>query len=255
MDELTYEEKLKLDNSREHLRIVLNNLRIANETLTVVLGEITSAKKALGDLLVEKESLVKAISEIKITYDERGRVLDNKEASLIERETIVDNKELEARNRLSQIEETILKEEINHSIALSKFTKEKDIAIGDIMRAEHELDGVLQELREYEEKTNLASQNIKKLEDEIIRLSAIKLDQLKDIEDTRRSFDSEKESITNEINSEREKIKRPLELLLETNNEVNRKIKNLTSIGIRLTRQYKQMNPGKILPLELQEKK
>jgi hypothetical protein len=103
MEELSYEDNLNLQNNKEHLRVVLGNVRIASEELTQLYNEISSVNKLLVQARRDRDSILEVASkaaietsEEKVAQDKRGAVLFEKENKQLEVDKLFQQKILEA---------------------------------------------------------------------------------------------------------------------------------------------------------------
>lgn len=252
--ELTYEEYLRLGNGKEHLQVVLGNLRIANTELSNILSSIKEAKKLLNDTQFERDGVLNDIGFAKHAHKERTAELDNRELSVSARENKIDTKEKLALSELSDLNRKITDSEVFYSKLKINRQKENDELVLSINAYEEELESIRQQINDYTNIASQKSQDIKKLENERIGLIAELENSTKAHSDFKRESEKEKGEILSEIERERERVSIPMQLLLEKESIVEAKIKNLAVLQSRIRRQFHILNPDRLLPIELQEK-
>lgn len=252
--ELTYEEYLKLGNGKEHLKVVLGNLRIANSQLTEILSQITEHKSSLSKLQSDKDGIMREMSYAQHEHMSKISELNNREASLDEREKKFTTKERAANAELSFITKKIDSAKLEYNILKSKLNKDNNDLVAIINAREQELETIKEEINEYTNVASQKSQDIKKLENERIGLTTEIESARRDHSDFKRDSEKEQQEILSRIAAEVERLKVPNQLLDEREESIEKKTKNLSVIEYRLIRQFKQLNPDKLLPIELQPK-
>lgn len=252
--ELSFEEQLKLTNSKEHLKVVQSNIRIANEQLSDILNKVSKAKEELISSKEELEIISLSSKDILNKIEEKQNELNNKELSLFKRESLIDDKEKVSQENIKVLDNTI--KELKSSIVILKnnYNKQKELLDNDIVVLNNkikELKLVLNELTEdYKSKSSLK----RNIEDEINILITTKERLEKELDSFKKQSSIEMDKISLLINEEKGKITAPLDLLRREQNKLEKEKINLAIIKNRLTQQFKNQNPNKLLPIELQNK-
>lgn len=251
--ELTYEEKLQLDNGKEHLQVVLGNIRIASGELTKIYELLAEAKIDISKANEDKERILRENSEALLEISIKRSDLDNWEKSIILKDNAIKEKEKDMQSKIAVANSKL--EEINNKIAISesnygKIINDKGREIEILTDTIRELNYEIEKLKE-ESKQKLGIKT--KLENEISGLS-------NQIEEAKKEFErfkviskDEIESIIVQQEQEREKIKNPLETIKFEQSKLDRKLLNLQIIKARLTKQFKAQNPDMDLPIDLQD--
>lgn len=250
--ELTYDEYLKIGNGKEHLRVVLNNINVANSQLSNILSELAEAKKLLSDSQFERDGVLNDIGFAKHSHTERTAELDNRELSVSARENKVDTTIKLADKELTDIRRKITDTEIEHSIIRSRFINEKDKLVCEILELDKMFDTLTDKIIEYESTENEKRQECKRLENERIRLIAEKEDSEKAIRDFKRTSEVELELLRAQIEEAKKTVSVPAILLEEKSAALDRKRKNIETLANRVRKQFLKLNPDNVLPIELQ---
>lgn len=252
--ELTYEEKLKLGDTQEHLRIVLENVRIANNQLVAYLNLIEEANNKVVELEKQKEELSKKIIEESSVHEEKTIALNKRESSVSKREESIDTREKEVLEKIAKATKELegINREIN--LAKSRYEKSKSDKEREIKTLEEKISTHTDKIREHEETIKNKLRNKKSIEDEIIGLTSSKERAEKELSDFINTSNSEMQKINQSIAEEREKVKNPVELMKLETQKLQTLKEDLDVIKARLTEQFKLQNPDKQLPIELQSK-
>lgn len=252
--ELTYEEQLQMVNSKEHLKVVLSNVRIANEELSSVLNDIKKARNTLEDVIIFRDKIKEDNFKIVSEQEAKSKELNNKESTLITRET-----------NLKEAENLWLEKAENAKLEMEKFQLEKNKIISEnnnliaqytvlIGELSNNLASLGEEIKKNEEENKRQLGNKKELENEISRLTFEKQEAEKDLEKFRKDIAKEMVAANLKLEEEKAKASEPLRIVrAETErNEIARK--DLEIIRKRLIKRFKELNPERILPVELKEK-
>ena len=255
MSELTYEEKLQLDNGKEHLKVIQSNLRIASEELSNTLKLTEQAKLALEKSYHDREVVLKLTNETWDKVNTKVKELDNREESLISRENKINEKEKETQDKILNANKSL--EDINETarISLSNYLKTIDAQNIVLTNYQNEISLLEREIESYRLEVNKQSKIKADIEKEIAELSEQKdkaEKTLKKFQDE--SFDEMKKTILM-IDKEKEKIKNPLELIRTEQDKLDKLKDDINIIRLRLSQQFKRQNPDTMLPIELQDKK
>lgn len=252
--ELTYEEKLQLDNSIEHLRVVQSNLRIVNGELSMVLALVNAANSDLIKVTQDKERIQKEntkfledISEIKSSQDRREISLNEKENKIIEREKEVDKRVSQANNELDKINETA-------RLSLSNYLKTIDAQNIILNDYRNSIELLKKEINENKETIEEQSRVKTKQENELIGLNNKIEEAQKELARFIIKSNLTQEATIKLIEDEKDKIKNPLELIKREQDKLDKLKDDISIIRLRLSQQFKRQNPDKILPIELQDK-
>ena len=250
--EFTHSEQLELDNSREHLKVVQGNLRIASGELSGVLSQLKEAREKLADVIKFRESLIGANLQLLKEQDERSVAQDRRETTILNRE----NKQLEVDKLFQQktLESINELEDINRKMVIAKSQHGKLIESQDeeIKSLEEKIITLKEKVTNYEETIREQSGVKKEQENEVLRLGS-------EIEEAQKRLDkfmsdsNKVMAITARlIDEEKAKIKNPLELIKREQEKLETLRNDLAIIKVRLTQQFERQNPEKGLPLELQ---
>ena len=252
--ELTYEETLQLGNSKEHLKVVLGNLRIANEELSKTLELTKQANIALDRAYQDRDIVVRVSTETWNKITTKAVELDNLEKSLIVREEKIVNKENKFEVEISIAENKLKNLEEQSNLLTNKYLK----VVGELKSTitEYQTDIALLkiELEELNEETKKKYLIKKDGENEIIRLSDQKESLEKEISKLTKDFQDKLLEVVRLIEEEKAKIVLPRELLKREQDKLEITKKDLAILRNRLQIQFQQQNPDKILPIELQDK-
>lgn len=253
--ELSYEDKLRLENTKEHLQVILGNLRIVNGELTTVLEQVKEERLKLKDVMDYREKIVIANLDITFTQNQRHKDLDRREVYILQRENEIELKDKEHEENISKALKEL--EDINSKIALAKSNYENSTTTqeNEIETLKDKIITLKKEIGNYEEKikeqfgieTKLKNENDRlscEIEEAQKRLGKFNLEASKEMEETNKLIDTEKE-----------KIKNPLELVRKETEQLEQLNRDLATIKARLTIQFKEQNPKRNLPIELQENK
>lgn len=250
--ELTFEEKLKLDNSKEHLQVVLGNLRIVNNELTEKLKELADVRNSLKDVIEYRDIIIADNTKILSNQSARFAELENKELGLVERENTLDNREDDVNSRILEANNKLEKLKTDYTMNSTICNVNLNSIKAKIFDSMKEFELIQSKIQEYENIANEKSQDISELENERVRLAVRKEEEERALEDFKRKAEREKAIILAEIETEKEKVSIPRQLLLEREEFIERKNKNLETLRLRLQEKYKRFNPGKPVPIELQ---
>lgn len=251
--ELTYEEQLKLENSKEHLKVVLSNVAIASNRLEKLYSQIEEAESKLKDTLSKNDSIIKKNIEIltgleilKSSFDKREAIIIAKEGRLISEDRQREEKIVKQNSEIDRLTNQI-------AILTSKNDSIVNMYSGMILDLKQQLNTLKNNIVE-NEKINQEKLIIKKeLENEIIGLRVEIEEAKKEFEKFKVNAKSELASIIIEQEQEKEKIKNPLELIKREQDKLDSKERALNIIKARLTKQFRLQNPDVILPIDLQE--
>lgn len=251
--ELTYEEKLKLGNSRAHLEVVLFNIRIANEELSFVLDQIKENKKKLEEIIEFREELRGDNNKIVFAYNIRASQLDDKELALIKRENQILIKEKQSYHELEQAQKKL--NDINEESRISFNNYIKTIDSQKLIITNNQTDIALLKLElENANKENQQQDILKKeLENEITGLTDQKETLRKEIDNLTKDYNKKLEQIQVAIKTELQKIKNPLALVKREQEKLDIEKRDIAIVRRRLFTQHKKQNPDKLLPIELQQ--
>ena len=254
MEELTFQENLLINNSREHLKIIQGNLRLANEELTKVYDELAKAKNYLANVQLESERIisesVKTISDInktKSVQDKRGKILLEREIKQLEVDKAFQQKTLESIQELEDINREVVQIKSKHEI----FIKSKEEEIGNL---EDKIITLKKEIINNEKENKDKLRVKKEIENEIIRLSSEREEVKKALDGFKKDSSAKMSETTRLIHEEKAKIKNPLELIKREQEKLDILKRDLDIIRLRLSNQFRKQNPDKILPIELQDK-
>lgn len=246
---LTYLEQLELDNSTEHLKVVQGNVCDANKKLIGILNIIEQANAEVIELQNIKDGLLKEIDRATTKLmDIKFSVIDKEKIhkKLFKSIETLESKKVELNTTLEDIKKEINLSKSQHENTTS--TQKERVAV-----TEKQIITLKEEKRTHEEERKNRFRDKKKLEDEIISLTSTKERLGKEVSDFKTKSSDEMVSIDDAIEKEKAKIKNPISLIrLETE-----KLKNfrtdLQILSGRLAEQFKLQNPGKNLPIELQQ--
>lgn len=250
--ELSYEEQLQLDNSKEHLRVVLSNLRIASDELSTVFVNLEKAKTDLAQAQQDTERINRENSEALLGISLKQSAQNNGENSLNQKESEI--LELVKKSELKISDANTELEGINKQIALSKskydkFTIDKDREVKTHKEEVTRIKGEIGKDREDIRQRLIVKHNI---ENEIIRLSSEKEKAEKELNSFRDNSILEMRKISEEIEQEKDKIKNPLEAVRRETEKLEILRNDLEIIKTRLRDVYKDKNPEGTFPIELQ---
>lgn len=252
MEKLTYEEKLQLDNNKEHLKVVQGNLRIANEELNAIYKNIKLSKDEFEQLSKKNRDVSCETVAKRIEIETKSSELDRKEQSISIREGKVDQREKEINEKIAEstkglrgIEEKIRIKQVQNENLLTDYA----------IKIAQEKDNLLKlkdEIIQYEKDKKLRNIEIKKLENEELGLNYKIEEKRKELESIRKDFEKDIERTRKTIEEEKAKIENPMKLLEIETEKYNTKMHNLMILDGRLKKQFAKLNPDKVLPLELQ---
>lgn len=251
--ELSYEDKLKLENTKEHLQVVLNNLRVANGELTFVLGQIQEAKSLYEVLNTNNLELSQTITVKTAAMDDREEMLNRKEASLLAREEVIAQAETDSKEKIEKENAAIaeLRKEYD-ALQLQKKTEEAEFVTSCEANAKH-LETLKADIESYENIANEKRREITESENERDRINRESEERSQADERTRREAEAELAAIRTRIAEETAFVQVPRQLLDDEDKRVSAKLRNLKILEERLRSQYKVVYPDRLLPIELQE--
>lgn len=254
MEELSYEDNLKLQNSKEHLKVVLSNIHIASEELSGILSQIKDARFSLADVIEYRDKIISDNLRIVSEQNEHSAQQDRRENNLIERETKLDTQENELEDKITK-SESILKEIIRN---ISIFRSQHEDAIRHHTEKVNELKCNISSL---EEQTKQNEEIIKEklfikqsIENEITRLNSESEEAQKSLDKFRKDSAVEMEKTRAELQDEINKTSVPRETLRAEQEKLEILKSDLDIIKDRLKQQFMEQNPTRILPIELQTK-
>jgi chromosome segregation ATPase len=243
MEELSFAEKKKLENSKAHLQVILGNIRVANNELSLLHKEIAGAEEKLDDIMNDIPLASDRHAEILIQTEQQLKKLADKEELLEKKGIILEANTSVWEERISflKAEQVRIQNEMKQNIATSTKT---------LKETEHELLKKSTELEKLKEQNKKYEQSIKEKDKEYQSLERLVNNILKEKEEAegllerfKRNSSKEMEKITASIESEKKKIKRPMELLQEANDFVDQKTRNMEILERRLRKQFKMMFP------------
>lgn len=252
--ELTYEEKLKLADSQEHLQVVLGNIRTANNQLMGVLNIIEQSSAKVLELQKQEGELGQKIIKDTLEQEKIKENLSTREKRILDEEQkleletrILSEKNAKVSYEIVEMEKKLTNLSLKHTEVVNSHTKNIDELKNGI--------SILQkETKEHEETKQIQLRDKKSHEDEINRLTTTREEAQKRL--MKFLFDAQEEmaNITKNIESEKEKIRVPMETLKRETEKLKILQEDLAVIKARLTEQFKLQNPDKQLPIELQTK-
>ncbi len=252
MAELTYEEKLQLDNNKEHLKVVQGNLRIANEELNTLYKNIELSKTVLEQSLKKNHDISQEISDKKIQIESKLSEVGIKEQSVSIREGKIDQREKEINEKIAESTKGL--RGIEEKIKINQVQNE-NILTDYVIKIAQERENLLKlkdEIIQYEKDKKFRLSEIKKLENEELGLNYKIEEKRKELENLRKDFEKDIERTRQTIEEEKTKIENPMKLLAVETEKYNVKMHNLMILEGRLKKQFNKLNPDKVLPLELQ---
>lgn len=246
--ELTYEEELQLDNSKEHLQTVLVNIRMANEELEEVLGEVEDARIELatqeairdkikeGNLVEIKKRI--ATEQYSLTISKKIKLLLLIEGNLKSSITEAEDKISLLNNRISELNSIYEKSIRDKARKVAEYTNEIKVN--------------RRKITEHEEKNHQQLRVKQSIENEIAELYSVLEEAKKGL--MKFLFKAQKimEETQKLIEEEKSKIQNPLDLIRRETEKLEILKSDLATIKARLTQQFKDQNPEKNLPIELQ---
>lgn len=245
-----YETKLSLDNSTEHLKTVLDNIRVANLELERVLLETQipiKEKERIESLIIElnKENNLRIKKGIDL---EQYCIITNKKVkSLLSQEKEIDKRVSQANEKLNKINK-------DFSISLSNYLKTVDAQNMVLIGYQNDIALLKKEIKQNEETIKEQSSIKTKQENEIVGLNVKIEEKQKELDNFILDSRHKIEKTINLIQNEKDKIKNPLELVKREQNKLNKLKTDIDTIRRRLTEQFKRQNPRGILPIEIQVK-
>ncbi len=248
--ELTYEEKLELDNNKEHLQIVLVNIRMANQELEEVLEQIDEAQEELNELEILKNKIKEINSEeVRKRFDiQHNSLLLKKQVDYLL--SLKADLEKEVTQKEKKLEDVIKKISLSKSQHGIETTNQAE----EITRGERKIKSLNEEIGR-NEKENKEQLRVKtSITNEIAGLNSKLEEAQKELERFLKDSSVKMEEVTTLIGLEKEKIQNPLANLRFEAEKLEREKKDIAIIKRRLTKQFKEQNPEKVLPIELQEK-
>lgn len=253
MEELNYEEQLKYENTKEHMKVVLSNVRIASDTLSKLLKNIEDASAKLYSIEKKAEEINNICNEKESFISEKLIALENKEKLINQREEKVNNKEIEVLEKIDTAQNKLSEIFIAIDIANSRY---EDITT----KNKKELFELTEKIKNTKIKLDDLCNSEDKLKEELYKLERLKSKIIVLIEEENKKFENiksiheqELSEIEYKINIERKKIKNPLLLLKTEQDKLSILKDDLRVIQARLTQQFKQQNPEKNLPIELKQ--
>lgn len=246
---LSYSDKLKLENTKEHLQIVLRNTADANRELNIILASIEDARSDFQTL----QNLSKALDDEIISQSKKSISIQEKIKSQTAHTEYLNGTE----KKLAADIDT----HIGKLNSILRQVHELEATYGTVIRTEEEkIEAIKAEIINLEdqktsnEKANKEqSRKTKKQEDEYARLNYQIEEAQQRLTNLNKAYLDEMDKTTQLIQIEKDKIKNPLELILTESAKLDTKTRNMEIIGRRLTEQFKKQNPEKNLPIELQE--
>src|SRR3990167_6029251 len=207
MSELTYEEKLKLDNSKEHLKVVLDNVRIESEKLSGVFEDLAKTKLELANIVKLKDEIIFQNLSAKSDIDEIKASQDRREESLLERENKL--KEDDEKIQLKIFEANKVLEDIENKsrISLSNYLKTIDAQNIVLIDYQNNIENLQEKISQYEKTIKEQFEFKTKQENEILGLNKQNEEVQKELKKFQEeSFKEMKETIIL-IDKEKDKIK------------------------------------------------
>lgn len=244
MEELTYEEKLKLENTKEHLRIVQENLRIANSKLEESLAVRKEEDIKLENVKAESARILQESALTLQTIKERTVQLDNREASVTERENKIT---LSEEINVKEIEKAQAKLKEIEASGVAKLTEKKvelEQATSDFNRAIELYSHYSLLAEEKNKELTLVLETIHKENIELELLITQRKEEEVYFSKFKEDAEKEKKEIQLLIESEKEKIEAPMQLLLVTEDRVDRKLRNAELLRARIQTTFDENYPG-----------
>lgn len=254
MEELTYEEQLKLANSREHLKIVLGNIRIANETLTQLYNQISSSQKLLVQSVKDRDAVIESSSKISIDILEKTANQNKREEYLLERENELKKIEEEYGNKFFQYEKELKDKKIEIASIKSESNKLVNLYSNILNDIQNQIDRLNIELKSIDEEYKEKLSYKKNIEDEIFKLNSEKEEAEKKLNKFIIESKFTIEATNKLIEEEKNKVSKPREALRLETEKLETFRTDLLIIKNRLREQFEKQNPKKIVPIELKEK-
>lgn len=248
---LNFEDNIKFENTKAHLLSLKMNL---NDTKNQLNDSVVQLKE-VSNLIVEARKELSAIqnksNEIVSYYNQRKDELFRYEDSLIARENSLAQKEEEINKEIARKKVFILTLEKEITDLLYSINGIYEKYESKIKQNKEELKSTIDKVTHYENIINQKLEDIKKLEDERVRLSNQREIEERALRDFKESSEAERRRISDELEQEKKKVSVPMAILNHKEEEMKKKSKAFTILQSRLKRQYFAANPTSPLPIEL----
>lgn len=245
-----YETKLSLDNATEHLKTVLDNIRVSNKDLVLLKKEIESKQEEINSLI----NLGEEIDSNNKTNIKRGIYIEQFYININNKVNSLLTQEKEINKRVSQAEDKLNKINKDASVSLSNYLKTINVQNIVLVGYQNDIISLKQEIKENEETIKKQSRVKTKQENEIVGLNNQIEEAKKDLNNLLNESIVGIEKVSNLIDIEIDKIKNPSESIKLEQGKLNMEKRDLGIIRRRLSTQFKNQNPEKNLPIELQQK-
>lgn len=247
MAELTYEEYLQLKNGKEHLEVIVNNIRVANNELNMILSAVKQNEEILEN---NKKLTIAYHSKYYLLSDEitaKSEELDRREKNLSARESVINTREDEINKNIDSATKKLQEITLRAKATLSYGNTLINSHRNTLRDLEENILQAKQTLSTHEETTKENNSIIKELTNEISGLAVKKEKAEQDLNIFLLSSNKEKERILISIEEEKNKVRRPLELLSEARDMIDRKQRNLDIQQRQVRKQFKILYPDREL--------
>lgn len=236
-------QSIKIADSVEHLRIITDEVRIQNDTLNKLLSE---KKRILDDISNAELKLIEIKRESSSIMDEASKLLKiakDKEISVSDKESKIIILKKETEDYLSSKEKEIEDKKNYANSFIEIIRKESDSLIKSVSLMKEEKLSLESLLKSMERNISEATRELKTVDLEVFKKKEELAKLIQELDSFVASSNEKRKLINEEIEAEKKKVEKPLQMLIEKEVEIKRKDGNLKTLVARFKKEFKKLHP------------
>lgn len=237
-------DKRRLDDAKEHLRIIKNELNVASNELSSVLSELNDAREELANVMSKASAdKIRAVSMLK-EANERLAIADQRELEIQEHEKEVRKQEQNFKDKKVEKEKELREIETQHQRYLAELSNEIEDQEDERNRLSLITFSMEEGIEELEDKRSKILDETRKIEAEEKLVRESMLQSQKEYNRFLEQKQAESDAIVAEINSNKDKIAMPLQKLALEEFRLDKKKRNLDILIKRFRKEFKKLHPN-----------
>lgn len=235
--------KIKIDDSKEHLRVILSEIDIQSKQLGDILKKIEDTNTELES---KKETISKyseyhnnLISEV----DNKLTVLSTREEKINKESSLLDSKKIEIEDQLNLIRRDIEKSKKEQEQSISSHLSQLQILTETLTMLNVNVKNIEKKISTTDSLLMEKETYLSELNNEITKKEEEKNTLLISYDRFVKDSEGKMEVIRNNIEIEKSKIENPMKLLAETDIQTKKKQRNLDILIARFRKEFKKLHP------------
>lgn len=235
--------EIKIADSKEHLRVISDEVHIQNEILNSKLSKIKELDEQIEARQKELEEI--AIKNISITADTDSKltILADKQNKYLEQERYIVKLVEDSGVELKKISDETIKTKKDYDYNLSCYIEEVKKLGEELVSKTKEIDNLNTKIEELSSILDIKSKELTQLENDTKKKEEEKDRLLKEHDRFVKESAAQKSNILLEIENEKSKISNPMKLLSESNHYLDKKKRNLDILIARFRKEFKKLHP------------